>query len=282
MGRPSIAQTDDQIGFHWVSEDGVPISLVDLVRIDDEPQRLVPTHLSALDDALIDAAGRFGELLGGGRLVASLDEAQDLRELHRVLDRLCHEYAGALAPSGLAVEVRGGQIVGTAQLIAIRARMALGVAGPSPLGGELDDPSIGVVAGHGQLHVVDSSAPWRGARWVVAGEDGSRYPLTLSMLLFDSSGVNKDAALDEHRAALRSVSAAVESDGADPFVAAGAVEWLLYDWLMAHRESPSSGAITVARDRADDAGMIVAAADAGARARAHFDPSLFEVPTRRG
>ncbi len=86
--------------------------------------------------------------------------------------------------------------------------MALRVAGPSPLAGELADPSLGVLAGFGRLHEVDPDQPWRGARGVVQTEEGPRYPLTLSMLLFDSSGVNKDSSVDEHRAALRAVTAA--------------------------------------------------------------------------
>ncbi|MFJ1672479.1 hypothetical protein ACIOK4_40010 [Streptomyces bottropensis] len=274
MSRPSIAQADEQIGFHWVSEAGTPISLPDLLRVDDEPQRLVPTHLSALDDALIDAVNRFGEFLGGGCPVGSAEDARNLRTLHRTLDRLCHEYAAALAPAGLTVERRGGQIIGTAQLVAARARMALGTAGPSPLAGELDEPSVGVVAGRGQMCVVDETQPWRGSRWIVQSEDGHRYPLTLSMLLFDSSGVLKDAALDEHREALRAVTAAAVDEDADPDVAAGAIDWLLHDWLMAHRESPESAAIEIRRT--DDAEMIVAAAAAGARVRAAVDIGLFE------
>jgi hypothetical protein len=99
------------------------------------------------------------------------------------------------------------------------------------------------------------------------------------MLLYDSSGVNKDAALDEHRAALRAVADAA-AEAPDPVVAAGAVEWLLYDWLMAHRESAASGAIEL-RGGLPDARLVVAAADAGARARTHLDTGLFDVPTRR-
>lgn len=274
MSRPSIAQADEQIGFYWVSEAGTPISLPDLLQVDDEPQRLVPTHLSALDDALIDAVNRFGEVLGGGAQVSTDGEARNLRALHRTLDRLCHEYAAALAPSGLTVDRRGGQIIGTAQLVAARARMALGSAGPAPLGGELDEPSVGVVAGRGQMCVVDETQRWRGSRWIVQSEDGHRYPLTLSMLLFDSSGVLKDAALDEHREALRAVTAAAVDEDADPGIAAGAIEWLLHDWLMAHRESPASAAIEIRRT--DDAEMIVAAAAAGVRARAMLDTGLFE------
>ncbi len=281
MSRPRIAQDEDQIGFHWVSEAGQPISLPDLVLVDDEPERLPPTHLEALDDALIDAAGRFGELLGGGRSAIDPTEQQSLRELHRVLDRLNHEYATASWLLGAPIELRGGQIVGTSALIAIRARMALGVAGPTPFAGELDDPRLGVVSGHGQFQQVNESEVWRGGRWVVQSEDGHRYPLTLSMLMFDSSGVNKDAALIEHRDALAALTEAAASEEADPFIAAGAIEWLLYDWLMAHRESPESGAIEIRKDRVPDAGMIVRAAAAAAAARAKDDSSLLSVAPRR-
>lgn len=308
--RPRIAQTDDRLGFHWCTIDGRPVSLPELCTLDDEPERLVPTHLSALDDALIDAVQQFGELLGGGRLPAGPEELRRLEELYRVLDRLVHEYDAAASAAGLPVELRAGQIVGTAALVATRARMALGVAGPVPLEGTLIDPGLGVVAGHGRLAAVDPAQPWRGSRWVVEGEDGRRFPLTLSMLLFDSSGVNKSAAEDEHREALRALTAAVEAaagealgdgaggeagggagdeagggeagggaDAVDPVVAAGAVEWLLYDWLLAHRESASSGAVEITRGRTDDAAMIITAAAAAARLRARTDPTLLAVPS---
>ncbi|WP_432840282.1 hypothetical protein [Dactylosporangium sp. CA-092794] len=281
MSRPSIAQTDEQIGFHWLSENGRPVGLAELVRTDPEPDRLLPTHLAALDDALIDAAGRFGRLLGGGEPATTETQRLDLRELHRVLDRLCLEYSAALAVVGSEAELRAGLIVGTAQLFAIRARMALGVSGPTPLAGTLTDPGVGVVSGHGRLVVVDEREPWRGARWVVESETGARFPLTLSMLRYDSSGVNREAALDEHREALRRVAAAADEPGADPFIAAGSVEWLLYDWLMAHRESGSSGAIELRGNRLDDAGLIVTAAAALVRCRTRVDPALPDVPTRR-
>lgn len=282
MARPRIAQSDDQIGFHWVAESGGPVSLPALMLVDDEPDRLPPTHLEALDDALIDAAGRFGELLGGGRPATSASEQTDLRDLHRVLDRLIHEYATATARSQTPLQIRAGQIIGTAALIAIRARMVLGLAGPTPFAGELDDPSIGVVAGRGQLQYVDTAQQWRGARWVVQSEDGRRYPLTLSTLLFDSSGVNKDAALDEHREALRSVTRSADGEQSEPLTAAGAVDWLLYDWLMAHRESPESGAIEIQKDHPEDAAMIVTAAAAAVDSRAATDPSVLAVVPRFG
>jgi hypothetical protein len=274
---PHIRQADGQIGFYWVTAAGRPVTLPALVAVDDEPRRLVPTHLSALDDALIGAAGHWGAVLGGGRLPRDDAERAQLTELHRVLDRLNHEYAEAARRTGLSTEIRAGQIIGTSALLAIRARMALGTDGPVPFGGMLAEPPTGVIAGHGQFHHADPADPWRGGRWVLCGQDGRRYPLTLGMLLFGSSGVEKDAAVQEHRDALRAVAAAAGGAGADPAVAAGAIDWLLYDWLMAHRESQSSAAIEIRSGRSDDAAMIVTAADAAARARARIDPALFSV-----
>lgn len=63
--RPRIVQSDGQIGFFWATSRGVPTSLQALVVDDEEPDRLAATHLEALDDALIIAAERFGEILGG-------------------------------------------------------------------------------------------------------------------------------------------------------------------------------------------------------------------------
>jgi hypothetical protein len=273
---PHIRQADEQIGFYWVTATGRPVSLPELVAIDDEPRRLVPTHLTALDDALIGAAGRWGEVLGGGRPPRDEAERAQLIELHRVLDRLNHEYAEAERRAGLSTEIRAGQIIGTSAFLAILARMVLGTVGPVPFGGMLDEPPTGVIAGHGQFHYADPAEPWRGGRWILCAENGHRYPLTLCMLLFGSSGVEKDAAVQEHRDALRAVAAAAPA-AADPVVAAGAIDSLLYDWLMAHRESQSSAAIEIRSGRADDAAMIVTSADAAAVARARTDPALFSV-----
>lgn len=277
MGNPRIEQRDEQVGFYWVSPDGRPATLATLVAVDDEPERLPPTHLSALDDSLIEMAGRFGEVLGGGRAPAVGAESVQLRELHRVLDRLIHEYAESAGVLGLTPDVRAGQIVGTAALFGIRARMALGSAAPGPFSGQLDDPSVGVVAGRGQFRYVNESQLWRGGRWVVAAETGELFPLTLSMLLFDSSGVNKDAALEEHRAALSAVVIAAADAESDPYLTEGAIDWMLYDWLMAHRESPESAAIEIRKDRVQEAAMIVQAADASARTRARVDTRLFDI-----
>lgn len=274
--RPRIVQTDDQIGFHWATPAGVPSSLPELVIGDDEPDRLVATHLEALDDALIIAAGRFGDILGGGRR-PDRTECEDLRELHRVLDRLIHEYAAAMKLTGIAAELRGGQIVGTAALLAIRARQPLDLLGPAPLDGQLKDPSLGVVGGFGEFHQVDPEKPWKGGRWVLRTEAGARYPLTLAMLLFDSSGVNKDAALDEHREALRSVMTAAKAAEADPLAVACALDWLLYDWLMAHRDGPESAAIEIPKGREQDALLVIEAAAASVAARATIDPGLLTV-----
>ncbi|WP_173153223.1 hypothetical protein [Phytohabitans suffuscus] len=71
-----------------------------------------PTRLAALDDALIDAAGRFGRLLGGGDPVTTETRRLDLRELHRALDRLCREYAAAPAVVRTEAELRAGSLPG--------------------------------------------------------------------------------------------------------------------------------------------------------------------------
>ena len=277
--RPRIAQDEGQIGFGWVSPEGRPIALPDLVLTDDEPDRLVVTHLEALDDALIIAAGRFGDLLGGGRRPTGA-ERDDLRELHRVLDRLVHEYATALQRTGLVAELRSGLIIGTAFLFSIRARQPLDLLGPAPLDGELDDPSLGVVGGFGEMTPVDPERPWTGGRWVVRTEAGPRYPLTLAMLLFDSSGTNKEASLQEHRDALRSVLTAAKAAEADPMAVACALDWLLYDWLMAHRDGPDSAAIELPAGREADAALIVEAAAAAVAARATVDPGLLGLGSR--
>lgn len=271
--RPRIAQADDQVGFHWVTPDGVPTTLPDLVIGDEEPDRLIPTHLEALDDALIIAAARFGDLLGGGKHPEP-DERDELIVLHRCLDLLVRDYALAAELIGVVPDVRAGQIVGTATLFSIRARFAVDLLGPAPLDDELDEPSPGVIGGFGQLIPVDPDQPWRGARWVLMAESGHRYPLTLSTMLFDSSGVNKDGASSEHRAAIESCVASATSHDAEPFTVACALDWLLYDWLMAHREDADSAAIQIPKGHDSDGAMIVAAAAASVRARARIDPGL--------
>lgn len=272
--RPRIVQEDGQIGFYWATPMGDPASLPALVAVDDEPDRLVATHLEALDDALIIAAGRFGELLGGGRPPADADERDSLVELHRTLDRLCFEYAATLEQSGLTADLRAGKIIGTAALFSIRARLPLGLLGPAPFDGELDDPSIGVIGGFGEFHEVDPDKPWKGGRWIVRTEAGQRFPLTLAMLFFDSSGVNKHAARKEHRDALQAVVSAARSPEADPLSVTCAVDWLLYDWLMAHRESVDSAEIVFPKGYENDAALVVSAAAASVAARATVDPGL--------
>jgi hypothetical protein len=272
--RPRIVQADDQIGFYWVTPSGTPTSLQALVADDDEPDRLIATHLEALDDALIAAAGRFGDILGGGRPPAGADERDDVLELHRTLDRLCFEYAAALEKAGLAADVRAGKIVGTAALFSIRARQPLGLLGPAPLDGELDDPDVGVVGGYGEFHQVDPERPWTGGRWVVRTEAGQRFPLTLSMLMFDSSGANKEGARSEHQDALRTVVKASAMPEADPLAVTCALDWLLYDWLMAHRDGPDSAEIVFPKGHDDAAAVVVSAAAASVAARSTFDPGL--------
>jgi hypothetical protein len=279
--RPRIVQTDGQIGFYWATPRGVPTSLQALVADDEEPDRLVATHLEALDDALIIAAERFGQVLGGGRRPAP-EEREDLLDLHRTLDRLCFEFAAALERTGIDADVRTGKIIGTAALFAILAREPLGLLGPAPFDAELDDPSLGVIGGFGEMHLLDPAKPWKGGRWVVRTETGQRFPLTLSMLLFDSSGVNKDAARKEHVGALESVVAAARSADADPMAVTCALDWLLYDWLMAHRDGEDSAEIVFPKGGESAAGVIVAAAAASVAARATFDPGLVGLaPTHR-
>jgi len=279
--RPRIVQADGQIGFYWATPSGMPTSLQALVADDDEPDRLAATHLEALDDALIVAAQQFGEILGGGRVPAGEQERDDLLELHRCLDRLCFEYATALETAGLDVDIRAGKIIGTAALFSIRARQPLGLLGPAPFDGELDDPSLGVIGGFGEMHQVDPARPWKGGRWIVRTEAGQRFPLTLSMLLFDSSGVNKEAARKEHRDALQAVVSAAQSPQADPLDVTCAVDWLLYDWLMAHRDGPDSAEIVFPKGHESDAALVVTAAAASVAARATFDPGLVGVTARR-
>ena len=272
-------QADGQIGFYWATPDGGPTALPDLVIDDEEPDRLVATHLEALDDALIIAAARFGELLGGGQLPTS-DDRDELIILHRCLDLSVRDYALAAEISGIIPDLRAGKIIGTATLFSIRARFPVGLLGPAPFDGELDEPSMGVISGYGQMTLVDPDKPWKGGRWILRSESGERYPLTLSTMLFDSSGVNKDAARREHREAIEGCVAAATADDADPFTVACALDWLLYDWLMAHREDPDSAAIQIPKGHDSDAAMIVQAAGASVRVRSRIDPGLSSpIPT---
>jgi hypothetical protein len=271
--RPRLVQADGQIGFYWVTADGVPTTLPDLIIGDDEPDRLAATHLEALDDALIIAAAQFGELLGGGKY-PDPHERDDLIVLYQRLDLLCRDYALALEVTGFVPDVRAGKIIGTAALFSICARRPVGLLGPAPFDDELDEPSVGVISGLGQMQQVDPDKPWKGGRWILKTESGQRYPLTLSTMLFDSSGVSKDGARREHREMIESCIAAAASADADPFAVACALDWLLYDWLMAHREDPDSAAIQIPKGHDSDAVMIVAAAAASVRARAQIDPGL--------
>lgn len=271
--RPRIIQGDDQIGFGWTTAAGLPATLTDLIASDDEPERLAATHLSALDDAMIDVARRFGQLLGGGRR-PSPQERADLAEVYRSLDAACLDYARAIDTVGVVPDARAGGIVGTAVLMSILARQSIDLLGPVPLDGELAEPTLGVVGGYGEMVQVDPARPWKGGRWVVRTETGTQLPLTLSMLLFDSSGTNKDAARTEHCAALRALTSAATQPDADPYDVACALDWLLYDYLMAHRDGPDSAEIVFAKGRDGDAAVVVAAAAASVAARATFDPAL--------
>lgn len=279
MTRASIYQTDARFSFVWMDSAGRPATLLAVLsEPDSEPERLLPTHLEALDDLLIAAAGAVGDVLGGSRQ-ASATERPVLTELYRSVDRAAHEYAEGLAATALPSELRAGQILGTASLMGYLARAKLDLTAPEPLAGQLDDPGVGVVAGYGDLIEVRPGAAAYGSRWVIRTEDGQRFPASLSMLLHDSSGVQKDAALDEHRAALTATVSAADDADADPFVISAAIDWLLHDWLMAHRDGPSSGAVEITSGKLDDALMIVAAAATSARMRSAFDPGLLRLPS---
>lgn len=278
MALPSIDASDDRIGFLWRTPDGLPTRLDELIAAPEaEPERWLPTHLAALDDVLIDVAGRFGEVLGGGRR-PSAQEHGAATGAYREIDRLCHEYARARRFARTRRDPRAGQIIGTGCLLSIRLRAALGLIGPAPLADALDEPALGPVGGHARFRWASATQRWLGGRWVVEAIDGRRLPASLSMLLFDSSGVEKDGARDEHRAALAEVTSAVADSGAEPMAASGALDWLLFDWVMAHRESPESGAVLIAASHPADADMIIAAAEASADVRSQFDPGLLELP----
>ena len=275
---PRIEATDDRIGFHWRSPEGEAMRLAEVVALPDaEAERWLPTHLEALDDVLIEVAGRFGEVLGGGRGVRPAERA-DVTSAYRAIDRLCQEYAVAHRQVGAPDDVRAGQILGTSALLSIRLRQSLGLMGAAPFDGSLDKPAPGVVGGLAGLYWVDESEPAKGARWLVVTPEGSRLPATLAMLLFDSSGVDKDSTLDEHRDALLRVTEAVSSRRADPYAASGAVDWLLFDWVMAHRESADSGAVEIGAGRGADARMIVQAAASSVEVRSRFDVGLLDLP----
>lgn len=279
MTRASIYQTDARFSFVWMDSAGRPATLLAVVsEPGSEPERLLPTHLEALDDLLIAAAGAVGEVLGGSRQATAI-ERQVLTELYRSVDRAAHEYAETLASTGLPSELRAGQILGTGSLMGYLARAKLELTAPEPLAGQLDEPGVGVIAGFGDLIEVRPGVPAYGSRWVIRTEDGRRFPASLSLLLHDSSGVQKDAALDEHRAALKAAVAAADDAAADPFVVGASIDWLLHDWLMAHRDGPSSGAVEITSGKLEDALMIVAAAATSARMRSTYDPGLLRLPS---
>lgn len=270
VALPLIVQDDQTLGFHWSLPDGTPATLAEVIGLPEaEANRWLPTHLEALDDVLIAVAARFADVMGGGRDLTA-DERDEARAAFRTVDRLSAEYASAWRASGLRTDLRAGQIIGTGVLMSIRLRVALGEMGPAPFDGDLDQPGPGVVGGHAGMHEVDAAMPWLGSRWLVVTDEGRRLPATLSMLLHDSSGVDKDATLKEHRASLRAVTGAVDRVGVEPIEASGAVDWLLYDWLMAHRDGEDSGAVELRRGQERDAAMIVDAAAASVTLRAAF------------
>jgi hypothetical protein len=266
------APTDPITGFHWCHAGGQPATLPELVADPAQPiAPLLHAHLDAVDQVLISAAGRFGEVLGGGRAPTD-DEREQLGRFHPALDRMVDEYCAALTTTATLPDIRGGQIVGTAHLLGYRTRTVLGVAGPVPLDGALDAPAPGMVAGYAEMAEVDPDDPARGARWIVRTQDDRRLPARLDMLLRDSSGVDRKLTQDTHRRALRAAVDGVGGSRVAADEAAGAVDWLLYDWLHANRDDPSSVAVQITKGRVDDAHMIVRAAETSIQLRTARDP----------
>ena len=91
----------------------------------------------------------------------------------------------------------------------------------------------------------------------------------------NAGGVNPLACRD----ALQAVVSAARSPEADPLAVTCAVDWLLYDWLMAHREDPDSAEIVFPKGHEADAALIVSAAAASVISRATFDPGLVGLIT---
>ena len=61
MSLPRLESSEQHLGFHWVAPDGTPLPLAQVIRLPGaEADRWLPTHLEALDDVLIEVAGRFG------------------------------------------------------------------------------------------------------------------------------------------------------------------------------------------------------------------------------
>lgn len=280
MAIPAICQTDGTVGFHWLDTAGRPAWLVELFAMEGaEPHRWFPTHLQALDDVLIDVATRLGPVLGG-RVDPGAEDRAAVRAAQVAIDRVTHEYALAAEVDARGRrDLRAGQILGTGVLLSVQCRELLGTMAPSPLAGTLDSPGLGVVSGHARIVWVDEANPWQGARWVVETEDGRRLPATLSMLLHDSSGVLKESAVTEHADALKVVTAAVDEGTVEPIQASGALDWLLFDWLMAHRDGPQSAAIEIPSGKIGDAAMIVRAAGTSVTLRSRFDPELTTLPS---
>ncbi|MDO5503927.1 MAG: hypothetical protein Q4G67_12200 [Actinomycetia bacterium] len=265
---PRIVPADSGLGFRWALPTGEVTKLQDLFDLPDaEPHRWLPTHLEAIDELSIEITGRFGTALSTGHATSSAEQA-GLNGVYTELDRSVSEYADALAAYNKkgAITLRSGQIIGTAALLGILARSALGLAGPAPFDGDLDPTPTGIIGGRAGLHQVDAAHPWRGARWLVITDAGERLPASLAMLLSDSSGVDKEATLREHREALQAlIDGKDDAPTHETRPAAGAVDWLLFDWIMAHREAEDSPAVTVAT--IPDARLIIDAAAASLHLR---------------
>ena len=250
--RPRIVQTDGQIGFYWATPDGVATTLADLVIDDEEPDRLVATHLEALDDALIIAAAQFG--------TCSAAASTPIRANATIWSPCTAAWICWCAITHWRRDRRhrprsaGGQDHRHRRVVFDLRPLPLDLLGPAPFDGELDEPSLGVrqrirADGAGRYREAVEGRP-------VDPEIGIRP--TISADIVDD--VVRQLRGEQGRRPTRTprgdrtcIATAVAPD-ADPFTVACALDWLLYDWLMAHREDPDSAAIQIPKGHDSDAG----------------------------
>lgn len=280
MSAPRIRT--EQIGFGWLSDDGRPTRLSELLlHADADPARLLSTHVAAVDELLGEVAVRFAALLTNGQAPDPGDH-DALAATYRVIDRLTVEYATARSliggdpPDPVADALRAGRVLASGALVSIRARDLLSMTGPVPFDGMLDElPARGLT---GRARLAWRDEPWQGARWLLTTDDGRRVPTDLRTLLAEiTNRRDRESILREHREALDLVVLAAAADGAEPMAASGAVDWLLFDWLMAHRDEYAPQGVRIHVDRVEDARMLIGAATISARLRARYDPNLVGV-----
>ena len=270
-----VLPADDPVdGFTWQAPGQVTAPLSTVVEADlTAAARRLRQHVDAFDQLLVAVADAHGELLGGARALAG-DDRDVLRRIHQTVDRTVLAYVDGLRAAGTAADVLGAQVVGAAVLLGHAARHPLGLVAPPPLAGRFDEPPIGGVSGTTRFAAAGDEA-WRGGHWIIETEDGRRLPAMLTTLLYDSSGVDREDVQDTHRAALRGAIDATDDAVAEidtAATAAGAIDHLLVDWLLAHRYEDGDLAVRVDGGRIDDAWLIVDAAAASVRVRRQLDP----------